>query len=378
MPKRELISQHDQDDTPGDKKRKTDLDDRQTFVADIPKCTANDAYTVGWICAISTEYVAAQAFLNEEHDRPEYVSPHDSNDYTLGKIGKHNVVIAVLPGGEYGIASAAIVARDMLNSFPNVRIGLMVGIGGGAPSQKYDIRLGDIVVSEPRDGIGGVFQYDFGKTIQGQSFHTTGFLNQPPTVLRTAVNGIKTQYKRKGHGFEEAIDKILDENPRLRQEYKRPGSGSDRLYYSGVIHPPNNDSSCAELCGNDPSHLVLRSERTKEEDNPAIHYGLIASANQLMKNALVRDALAAEKNAITEGIMGKEVLCFEMEAAGLMNHFPCLVIRGICDYSDSHKNKEWQGYAAMAAAAYAKDLLCRIPPNKVEAEKKIGDTLSDS
>jgi nucleoside phosphorylase len=325
-------------------------------------------YTVGWICAISTEYVAAQAFLDEEHEGPEYVSPNDNNDYTLGKIGKQNVVIAVLPGGEYGIASAAVVARDMLDSFPNVRIGLMVGIGGGAPSQKHDIRLGDIVVSEPRDRMSGVFQYDFGKTIQGQSFCITGFLNQPPTVLRAAVSGVKAQYKRKGHGFEEAINKILDENPRLRQEYERPGSNSDRLYQSGVIHPPNNDSTCAELCGNDPSHLVLRSERIEDEDNPAIHYGLIASANQLMKDAVARDRLAAEKDA----------LCFEMEAAGLMNYFPCLVIRGICDYSDSHKNKEWQGYAAMAAAAYAKDLLCRIPPNKVEAEKSITETLSDS
>ncbi|ROT35327.1 ankyrin [Sodiomyces alkalinus F11] len=60
-----------------------------------------------------------------------------------------------------------------------------------------------------------------------------------------------------------------------------------------------------------------------------------------------------------------------MEAAGLMNHFPCLVIRGICDYADSHKNKEWQGYAAMVAAAYAKDLLQQIPPSRVEAEKPI-------
>jgi nucleoside phosphorylase len=85
-----------------------------------------------------------------------------------------------------------------------------------------------------------------------------------------------------------------------------------------------------------------------------------------MKDALVRDTLAAEK----------DVLCFEMEAAGLMNQFPCLVIRGVCDYSDSHKNKEWQGYAAMAAAAYTKDLLYRIPPNKVEAEKRIGELLS--
>ncbi|KIM99796.1 hypothetical protein OIDMADRAFT_200968 [Oidiodendron maius Zn] len=323
-------------------------------------------YTIGWICAIVTEYVAAQAFLDEEHEGPEYVSPNDNNDYTLGKIGKHNVVIAVLPGGEYGIASAAIVARDMLHSFPNVRIGLLVGIGGGAPSPKHDIRLGDIIVSEPRDGLGGVFQYDFGKAIQGQTFYTTGFLNQPPSTLRTAVNGIKAQYIRKGHGLEGAINEILDQNPRLQREYKRPDSRSDRLYQSIVIHPPNNDTACIEVCGNDLLQLASRSERTKDEDNPAIHYGLIASANQLMKDAIVRDKLAAEK----------DILCFEMEAAGLMNHFPCLVIRGICDYSDSHKNKEWQGYAAMAAAAYTKDLLYRIPPNKVEAEKRIRELLS--
>lgn len=152
-------------------------------------------YAVGWICAITTEYVAAQTFLDEKHDGPQYVSANDNNDYTLGKIGKHNVVIAVLPDGEYGIASAASVAKDMLHSFPNVRIGLMVGIGGGVPSSKHDIRLGDIVVSAPRDGKGGVFQYDFGKTIQDQTFQTTGFLNQPPTVLRMAMNGLKAQYE---------------------------------------------------------------------------------------------------------------------------------------------------------------------------------------
>jgi nucleoside phosphorylase len=85
-----------------------------------------------------------------------------------------------------------------------------------------------------------------------------------------------------------------------------------------------------------------------------------------MKDASIRDKLVAERN----------VLCFEMEAAGLMNHFPCLVIRGICDYADSHKNKEWQGYAAMVAAAYAKDLLRRIHPTKIESESRISDVLS--
>ena len=112
----------------------------------------NNNYTVGWICAINTELVAAQAFLDKKHEGPEYVSPNDDNSYTLGKIGKHNVVIAVLPDGEYGIASAASVARDLLHSFPNIRLGLMVGISGGTPCKKNDIRLGDIMVSDFRDG----------------------------------------------------------------------------------------------------------------------------------------------------------------------------------------------------------------------------------
>ncbi|OPB45095.1 ankyrin repeat protein [Trichoderma guizhouense] len=319
-------------------------------------------YTVGWICAISTEYVAAQAFLDEKHEGPEYVSPNDNNDYTLGKIGKHNVVIAVLPGGEYGIASAAIVARDMLHSFPNVRIGLMVGIGGGVPSKKHDIRLGDIVVSVPRDGKGGVFQYDFGKTIQNQSFCTTGFLSQPPTVLLTAVSGLQAQYEIDGHQLEKAINDVLKLKPRLVKKYKRPDPRTDRILKPEITH----DSVCTTECAHGAFNVVFQFERGKEEDNPAIHYGLIASANQLMKDALVRDRIAAEM----------DVLCFETEAAGLMNHFPCLVIRGICDYSDTHANKEWQGYAAMTAAAYAKDLLNRIPPNRIEAEEKVTELLS--
>lgn len=242
----------------------------------------------------------------------------------------------------------------------------MVGIGGGAPSHKHDVRLGDIVVSVPRDGEGGVLQYDFGKTIQDQSFRQTGFLNRPPKVLLTAVHGLMAKYDLDGHQLEEAINSILEKNPRLRKHYKRPDQSSDRLYRIEVTHPSNGEASCVAVCGDDPSNLIPRRERTKDEDNPAIHYGLIVSSNRLMKDALLRDKLAQEKDG----------LCFEMEAAGLMNHFPCLVIRGICDYSDTHKNKEWQGYAAMVAAAYAKDLLYRIAPSRVEAEKKIGDILS--
>ncbi|KAK2805737.1 hypothetical protein FQN51_009240 [Onygenales sp. PD_10] len=319
-----------------------------------------EAYTVGWICAVLVEYIAAQEFLDEEHERPALVQPHDNNNYALGRIGQHNVVIATLPVGEYGTASAARTAANMLGSFPNIRFGLMVGIGGGAPTEQNDIRLGDIVVSVPRDGDTGVFQYDFGKSIQDQAFQYTRTLNQPPTVLRSAVAGIRAQYKRKGHQLQPTIDAILSRNSRLRDEFKRPDQSTDRLFVATVTNDPGRAV--------DETSLVQRRERTKEEDNPAIHYGTIASANQLMKDATIRDKLAAEKN----------VLCFEMEAAGLMNHFPCLIIRGICDYSDSHKNKEWQGYAAMAAAAYAKDLLKTIPPSAVEAQQTIRDFVEAS
>lgn len=322
-------------------------------------------YTVGWICAITTESVAAQSFLDERHDPPAEVAQNDNNSYALGRIGKHNVVIAVTPDGEYGLSSATSVARDMLHTFPNIRIGLMVGVGGGAPSQRHDVRLGDVVVSSPRSGNGGVIQYDFGKAIQDQEFLETGFLNQPPTLLRTAVSGLKSSYEVNGHQLEEHINKVLQEKTRLRKKYSRPHADSDRLYMSEFTHQ-DPEGDCRQSCGHDSSNLVLRHPRDEDEDNPMIHYGLIASANRLMKDARARDKLAAEKG----------VLCFEMEAAGLMNNFPCLVIRGICDYSDSHKNKKWQGFAAMAAAAYARDLLHQIPPNKVESERRIKEVLT--
>lgn len=318
-------------------------------------------YTIGWICATATEYAAAQTFLDEQHPGPEFVHPHDNNDYTLGTIKRHNVVIAVLPENEAGTTSAASVARDMLHSFPSVRIGLMVGVGSGAPSTKNDIRLGDVVVSAPRDGNGGVFQYDFGKTVQGQEFEVTGFLNQPPTLLRSAMSGLRSQYETQGHDIDAVIERILAGDkmrPKMRRRYKRPDASTDRLYRPDVVHPADSTDECATVC---PSEgLVIRPARTDEDDDPAIHYGLIASANREMRDAVTRDTLAAQKN----------VLCFEREAAGLMNHFPCVVIRGICDYADTHADERWHGYAAMTAAAYTRDLVCRIAPNQVEAQAR--------
>lgn len=108
---------------------------------------------MGWICALPVELTASEGMLDDVY--PELEQVHgDENLYTLGRIGQHNIVIAWLPAGSTGIAPAAKVAKDMLRSFPRIRFGLMVGIGGGAPSADEDIRLGDVIVGVPDGEIG--------------------------------------------------------------------------------------------------------------------------------------------------------------------------------------------------------------------------------
>lgn len=326
-------------------------------------------YTIGWVCAIPPELVAARLHLDTEHSADEYEAPpNDDNAYVFGAIGKHNIVIATLPNGEYGTSSAAGVARDMIRSFTNVRIAFMVGIGGGAPlvghdvKRRQDIQLGDVIVSTPTNGRGGVVQYDYGKAIQEREFRLTGHLNSPPRSLLTAVTTLKTDFDINGYDLDKDVSNVLAcrGSRKLEKSYRRPDSETNRLYNSTFVHPDENQS-CSRTC-NIEQEIVQRADRDEGED-VTIHYGLIASANTLMKDALLRDRLATEHG----------ILCFEMEAAGLMNQLPFLVIRGICDYSDSHKNEGWQGYAAMTAAAYAKKLLLRLAPSKVETEKKLSE-----
>ena len=130
----------------------------------------NNDYSVGWICALPTELASSQAMLDEEHDPDDYLQPeNDTNTYTLGRIGKHNVVLACLPSASTGISAASTAAKDLLRSFPRVRFGLMVGVGGGAPSDpgdnpRQDIRLGDVIVSNPEGNSGKGRGYLFDKS----------------------------------------------------------------------------------------------------------------------------------------------------------------------------------------------------------------------
>src|SRR4051794_7350483 len=103
----------------------------------------NRDYRVAWMCALPVERSAAGAVLDVSHGEPREVHPKDQNSYQLGSIGKHNIVIACLPSGSYGTVNAAVVATQIVFSFPSIRFGLMVGIGGGIPNASHDIRLGD-------------------------------------------------------------------------------------------------------------------------------------------------------------------------------------------------------------------------------------------
>lgn len=287
---------------------------------------------------------AAKLMLDKVH--PSLSQPlTDHNVYTLGSVGSHHVVLACLPSGIYGITSAAIVLDQMLLTFPAVRFGLMVGIGGGVPNTRTDVRLGDVVVSTPTSTStsGGVIQYDYGKTLDDGSFQHTGSLNKPPRYLLTAISQIRSEDMVKGNPVEKTISDILQKDGKIRDQFSRPDD--DWLFKPNYHHQRSDDTDCLAC---DKTQLEHRQPRDLK---PFIHYGLIASGNQVMKDPKRRDAIAEDM----------DILCFEMEAAGLMDQLPCLVIRGICDYCDSHKNKQWQGYAALTAAAYAKALLDFLP-----------------
>ncbi|KAH8724299.1 hypothetical protein GQ44DRAFT_750330 [Phaeosphaeriaceae sp. PMI808] len=313
-------------------------------------------YTVGWICALPVELAAAQEMLDEEHDDLERnLGDNDENLYALGSIGGHNVAIVCLPAGRIGNNPAAAVAAQMKATFKGIRFGLMVGIGGGVPSAEADIWLGDVVVSQPHQTFGGVVQYDAGKATPS-GFERTGSLNSPPQILLGAVTRVRANELRGKSNLSTHISK-LDRIP----QFRRNKTGPDVLFEATYDH--EGGQTC-ERCSADRKEARQPRESEKEV---VVHCGTIASGNQVMRNAAERDKVSAQLGG---------VLCFEMEAAGLMNSFPCLVIRGVCDYADSHKNKRWQPYAAATAAAYAKEVLSVIPPNKVEAEKKIGEVLS--
>lgn len=309
----------------------------------------HEDYQIGVICALATEKAAVVAMLDETHPKLKKENG-DENEYTLGRIGVHNVVVACLPAGLIGNGPAAIVAKDMQRSFP-IKFGLMVGVGGGVWSKRNDIRLGDIVVSQPTGTHGGVVQWDFGKTGKGGKFQRTGSLDKPPPVLLHALQGLKTFDLTDGVDIEGSLSLMVQNKPRMGQTYRYQGVDRDRLFEATYDHDGESGDETCDEC--DSKRIVQRLARNGS--TPRIHYGNIASGNEVMKHGTTRDEIAKKEG----------VICFEMWAAGLMDNFRCLVIRGICDYADSHKNYIWQPYAAATAAAFARALLGFIDAQEV-------------
>ncbi|TWU73603.1 hypothetical protein ED733_000634 [Metarhizium rileyi] len=321
----------------------------------MPKLTSNpprqldhDAYIAGWIAPLETDQIAAWQMLDEEHETlPQ--SPGDHNVYKLGSINGHNVVIAGLP--QPGNCPAATVVAQMRMTFPSLQFGLLVGVGGGVPvnTKQGMIRLGHVVVAKPTRDHSGTIQYDHGKALAGH-FERTGALAPPPAVLLNAAQALAV------HRAGLDIDPVWENTNRITfarhqlHRFRFPGAENDHLYPPDYLHRQAGVS--CEASGCDPEKCIMRPVSVDDEGSfIVVHRGAIGSGELVVKNPSFRDQVAREY----------DLLSFETEAAGALADFQCLVIRGISNYCDSHKNDMWQGFAAAAAAAYARQLFYHLP-----------------
>ncbi|KAL7897410.1 nucleoside phosphorylase domain-containing protein [Trichoderma sp. TUCIM 5745] len=295
---------------------------------------SRDDYTVGWVCALPTELSAAIYMLDKRH--PDLKQPRgDFNAYVLGKIERT------------GTASTATVAAQMISSFPNIRLGIMVGIGSGIPQK---VQLGDVVISTPVNDQPGVLQWDM-DIAEDKGFIQTGSLNPQGKPLLESLAKLEA----------EQTETYITAMKYLRQVpkgYFQTPQPKDIAYDSSYQHiGGDNCSQCNE-------EMAMKRD-LKSQERYKLQFGLVASGNQVIKSAEQRDKLYRQF---------EDILCIETELAGLMNDFSCIVVRGISDYADSHKTIAWQEYAAAAAAVYAKIFLEILPVcelDKLESVKSL-------
>ncbi|KAF5686342.1 kinesin light chain [Fusarium circinatum] len=310
-----------------------------------PRPSDRRGFEIAIICALTLEADAIEALFDHhwEDDGPPFdKDPGDPNAYSTGVIGRFNVVLAYMPG--MGKVNAATVAANCGKSFPNIKLALVVGICSVVPfsPSKDEIILGDVIVSN------GVIQYDFGRQLPERLVRKDTLLDVPgrPNLEIRAVlaklNGLRhrRQLSAKIEGF---LD-VLRQDAELHAKY--PGSTEDKLFEATYRHADDQRSCEQARC---QGTLVKRNRLSTTDvlPKPAVHFGLIASADTVMKSGEDRDRIAS----------AEDVIAFEMEGAGVWDSFPCIIIKGGCDYADSHKNKVWQRYAAATAAACAKGFL---------------------
>jgi nucleoside phosphorylase len=338
-------------------------------------------FEIAIICALQSEADAVEALFDKfwGDDGEMYgKAPGDPNAYTTGVIGLHNVVLAHLPG--IGKGSTAIVASSFRSSFQGIRLALVVGICGGVPhgTDGEEILLGDVIVSD------GLIAYDFGRQYPDKFITKDTLqdsLGRPNIEIRSLLAKLKgfrsrtrlinniSQYLKdiqKTLGVEKARYLGMDQDKLFESTYRHKHHDSPSCAICAKCEKKEDEvcqvalnSSCLELKCN-KNNLISRSRLSKGTDitstQPMIHYGLIASGDRVVKSGEDRDAIALKEN----------VIAFEMEGAGVWDIFPCVVIKGVCDYADSHKNKGWQNYAAATAAACMKAFLKEwIPTDKL-------------
>jgi nucleoside phosphorylase len=295
-----------------------------------------DGYGIGIVCVTAIQRATMAAMLDEIHIRNWKTPRGDDNDYILGKVGALNVVIAGPPVRPANRTSTAVIAANMRRSFP-VTFALLVGVGSGAPVGN-NIYLGDVVVSQPTGTHGGVISLDITESPKGDILQRISSLNLPPPVLQNALQSLKVSEVMRPGGFDAHFSLMAVKRPPL-DEIRRVERSQDLLFDSNYLH--RGGETCNECS---VGHLVTR---LLAGSRPRIHYGTIVSSSFTIKSGRLRDRVANETDAI----------CFDTEAAGLENDFPCLMIRGIADYADSHRNDLWRAQAAASAAAVARQLL---------------------
>ncbi|KAI3318254.1 purine and uridine phosphorylase [Xylariaceae sp. AK1471] len=325
--------------------------------------TGRHDFEIAIMCALSLEAEAVTALFDKRWDSKTYgKATGDTNTYSIGAIGCHNVVLVHLPN--MGKVAAATAAAFLRISYERIKLALVVGICGGVPfgkSSNDEILLGDVVVSD------GIIQYDFGRQYPHKFIrkdHVRDNLPRPSPPMRTFL--AKLQAKQTRSRLQEQTLEYLKILQELDNTATYPGVTEDRLFKPTYRHKHHELLECqvcgsgtADVCdtalklscehlGCNEQELVFRARSTRLPGMPVIHFGLIASGDSVMKSGEDRDSAAFRD----------EFIAFEMEGAGVWETFPsCLIIKGVCDYADSHKSKRWQAYAAATAAATTKAVL---------------------
>ncbi|KAL8284636.1 hypothetical protein RB600_009179 [Gaeumannomyces tritici] len=330
-----------------------------------------DGFYIAIICALPLESDAIELLFDEFYENRTYGrSSDDDNTYTTGRIGRHSVVLVVLP--KMGVAAAVSASIGLRTSFANVKLALLVGICGGLPSiGGQDAFLGDVIICT------SIFNYDFGRS------YTTEFV--PKTSVEDSLNHANDHIRSLVNSFQRMrIRRELQTNAtknlsRLQNgakqhgdaSYEHPKDSTDKIYSADYEHRHRDkDNPCAKcdavpaafcpaaaemMCtqlGCEEAHIAPRMSRKEKRPAglvPQIFLGRVASGNAVMKSGLLRDGFANRH----------DVIAFEMEGAGAWEKIPCVVVKGICDYADSHKNKHWQNFAAATAASVAVAILDR-------------------